>query len=135
MNMANTVCYLLKKDISKLFSKGCLLSRSDKRRKLYTLYPGSGSLEKCMCEEWDLASVSNADYPYIVKISKHEDRFDVFNRKLDWGKKLKVDSKAYVKLRNRPTATTDEYAQVVIKFKGTIRSGMKFGVEILVSNT
>lgn len=133
--MAKTVCYILKKDISECFTRGCLLN-SENRPEVYTLHhPGSSKeVESCTCKDWDVSPVSDSDYPYIVKISRPKDRFDAFNRKLEWAKKLEVGSKAYVKLRRKPTAASEEYVQAVVKFKGTTKIGMKFGVEITVSN-
>ena len=129
------VCYILKKYISDCFPEGSLLNLSDYRRKLYAPHrPSVPNRHKtCICKDCDIAPVFDSDYPYIVRISNSEDRLDVFNRKLEWGKRLCRNVHAYVKLRRRSPCNTDEYAQVIIKYKGSTKIGMKFGVEIVVS--
>ena len=129
----NTVCYILTKDVSEFFVKGCLLNLYNRRQKLYMLH--SLSLKKevqpCKCkDDDDVIPVKKADYPYLIKIVRPEDRFDVFTRKLEWGKKLCKGSKAYVKLRNE---MSDKYARVVVKYHGITKLGRKFGVEITES--
>ena len=123
----NTVCYILTKDVSEFFVKGCLLNLYNRRQKLYMLH--SLSLKKevqpCKCkDDDDVIPVKKADYPYLIKIVRPEDRFDVFTRKLEWGKNLCVGSTTYVKLRN------GKYAQAVVKYHGNTQLGLKFGVEI-----
>ena len=131
----NTVCYILTKDISKFFVKGCLLNLCDRKQKLYMLHcPNSLSMKKqvqpCKCWNDDIIPVKSVDYLYLIKIVRPEDRFDVFTRKLEWGKKLCKGSNAYVKLRNE---MSDKYARVIVKYKGNTKLGLKFGVEITVS--
>lgn len=135
-----TVCYILKKYISEYFPEGSLLNLFDYRRKLYTPHRPSSSnrstgVQTCTCKDSEIAPVFDTDYPYIARISSPEDRRDVFNRKLEWGKRLCENCHAYVKLRRRLQTSADEYAQVVIKYKGSTKIGMKFGVEFVVSSS
>ena len=120
--MDNTVCYILSKDISEFFVKGCLLNLYNRKQRLYMLYcPNSLSLKKevqsCKCKDDDVIPVKSADYPYLIKIVRPKERFDVFTRKLEWGKKLCKGSKAYVKLRNE---MSDKYAGVILRYKGNV---------------
>ena len=130
----NIVCYILKSYISESFPEGSLLNPTTSQPKQYMHYcPSvSNTQETCICEDSDLAPVFDDDLNYIVKINSPEDRLDVFNRKLKWGKQLHEGSHAYVKLR-RPATNADDYAEVIVKYSGNTKIGMKIGVEIIVS--
>ena len=126
-----TICYILRKDISESYRKGCLLD-SCGNQEMYMLRSPSRkkNVQPCKCKDDDISPVKSPDFGYLDKIDRPEDRFDVFTRKLEWGKKLCKGSKAYVKLRNE---MSDKYARVVVKYHGITKLGRKFGVEITVS--
>ena len=130
---SDIVCFILKTYKSSFFREGSLLSLRNGERKLYAHHRPISSTgrvtETCSCTNADLAPVFDSDYSFIARIQNPEDRLDVFNRKLGWGKKLRKEDHAYVKLRKNPT----EYAQVIVKYIGPTKLGLKFGVEIIVS--
>ena len=144
MAMANpAVCFILMKDISDSFPKGSLVNPRDidKARKSYILHPlHSGMKEKSssVCSEineWDVSPVSAEDFQYLCRISESKDRYDVFKSpyKLKWAKTLKCGSRAYAKLRKKKSTDETVYTAVEIQWVGHTKIGIKFGVEIIVS--
>lgn len=134
------VCFILLKDVSDSFPKGSLINPRDKARKSYILHPlHSGMKENSsVCSdinECDVSPVSAEDFQYLCRISEPKDRYDVFKSpyKLKWAKTLKCGNRAYAKLRKKKSTDEALYVAVEIQWVGHTKIGIKFGVEIIVS--
>lgn len=142
MSNSDIVCYILTKDVSDVFTKGCLVSPRDGSHQLYKFHPVRfGGIDDsklvCACNESDVAPVFASDYSYLCRIHEPRDRYDVFKSpyKLKWAKTLKSGDRAYARMRrgDQQISGQEKYAAVEIRWVGQTKIGFKFGVEIIVS--
>lgn len=141
MAASNTVCYILKRHITDVFTEGRLLSFHEKRqgRKSFIVYSRDSSRRPntcsniCWCEDSDVAPLRYCDYEYLCRINRPKDRYDVFaSGKLLWAKNLKPGDMAYVQLQ-KGCCGSEACVPATFKWKGNTKLGLKFGVEISVS--
>ena len=132
------VCYILLRNITEGFSKGCLVNQKDKSNQVYIPHHAgaarSVSSSSCTCSEGDVAPLFADEYQFLCRISDPGDRYDVFKSpyKLKWAKSLRCGDRAYVKLRNNKEG---KFVAVEIRWVGQTKIGIKFGVEITVSRS
>ena len=88
------------------------------------------------CVEDDVSPLSSDDLELLEAIQKPCDRFAVFSEdnKLEWGGKLKVGDRIYVKIPSDNSSVAD-WSIAVVQYVGPVESlpGRSFGVEIKVS--
>ena len=88
------------------------------------------------CGEDDLAPLNKDDLELLEAIQKPFNRFVVFSDdyKLEWGGKLKMGDRVYVKIPSH-NSSVPEWSIAVVQYVGPVESlpGRNFGVEIKVS--
>ena len=139
MSDGDIVCYILTVGISSSFPKGCFVTPIDRDRQVYKLHSKlSGSKENNFtCSEQDVAPVFADDYPYLCRITTDTTKcYEVFKspHKLKWAKGIKPGDRARARLR-KSSAGTEEYVAVEVRWVGHTKIGIKFGVEIIVSES
>ena len=89
------------------------------------------------CGEDDLAPLNKDDLELLEAIQKPYDRFAVFSEdnKLEWGGKLKMGDRVYVKIPGDNSSVPD-WSIAVVQHVGEVESllGRNFGVEIKVAS-
>ena len=83
------------------------------------------------CDEQDVAPLSDNEYHLLKAIKSNEARYEAFlKERLDWGSTLKPGSFVYVNFKS------NQRGSALIRYIGHIPNecGMKFGIEILVSD-
>lgn len=141
MSGSDVVCYILLSDVSMAegFTKGCLVSPKDKTRQVYVphaIHAGGKEASSCICNEEDVAPLFADDYQFLCRIGDPRSRYNVFKSpyKLKWAKTLKSGERAYARLRGKHQGDSEgKYVAVEIRWVGQTRIGIKFGVEIIVS--
>ena len=138
VDVKNVREYLLLKHISENFPKGSLIDPRDNSGSyvLHPIHPGIKDTSVCAVAPEDVAPISARNYQFLSRISDSKDRYEVFASpyKLKWAQTLKSGDRAYAKLRKKKQNDRDVYTAVVIKWVGQTRIGVKFGVEIVVSD-
>ena len=86
------------------------------------------------CDEYDVAPLNREEFLLLEATKKPSDRLDTFNKKLEWGVKLKPGADVYISIPGANISSAEQ-ARATVHYKGVVGKlpGINFGVEILVS--
>jgi hypothetical protein len=85
------------------------------------------------CDETNMAPLNSEEFLLLEAIKQPGDRLDAFNKKLEWGVKVKPGHVVYISIPGAGLSVRDS-ARAAVHYKGQIakQPGIYFGIEIMV---